>query len=240
MRATRESGRPRAVTPLPPAGRGTRSLTTRAVAVKRPRPVSVRGSRPVTTRPRASTPRAVAVRRPRRSRRERAREESDADDDRCRRSRPLDREQEEERERKPRRRPRELLSRVLALLSFLDPHPEERESREDKTREQEADDSLKFPRCGTCGENWGESTASETREMGVCSERATPAPPPPEGEGEGEEGARPPAPDECLEALPPLSLDRDRAGGEEAPTNLVQRAVLTRGRKLDRPIAFKG
>ena len=51
--------------------------------------------------------------------------------------------------------------------------------------------------------------------MGVCSERATPAPPPPEGEGE--EGASPPAPDECLEALPPLSLDRGRAGGEGAP-----------------------
>ena len=51
--------------------------------------------------------------------------------------------------------------------------------------------------------------------MGVCSERATPAPPPPEGEGE--EGARPRAPDECLEALPPLSLDRSQAGGEGAP-----------------------
>ena len=51
--------------------------------------------------------------------------------------------------------------------------------------------------------------------MGVCSERATPAPPPPEGEGE--EGASPPAPDECLETLPPLSLDRGRAGGEGAP-----------------------
>ena len=51
--------------------------------------------------------------------------------------------------------------------------------------------------------------------MGVCSERATPAPPPPEGEGE--QGASPPAPDECLEALPPLSLDRGRAGGEGAP-----------------------
>ena len=51
--------------------------------------------------------------------------------------------------------------------------------------------------------------------MGVCSEQATTAPPPPEGEGE--EGASPPAPDECLEALPPLSLDRGRAGGEGAP-----------------------
>ena len=51
--------------------------------------------------------------------------------------------------------------------------------------------------------------------MEVCRERATPAPPPPEGEGE--EGASPLTPDECQEALPPLSLDRGRAGGEGAP-----------------------
>ena len=122
---------------------------------------------------------------------------------------------EEERERERRRRPRELLSRDLALLSFLGSHPEERESREDKAREQESEDSLTFSRRGTCGENEGESTDSETREWEVCRERATPAPPPPEGEGE--EGASPLAPDKCLEALPPLSLDRGRAGGEGAP-----------------------
>ena len=97
----------------------------------------------------------------------------------------------------------------------LDPCPEERESREDKAREQEADDSLEFSRRGTCGENWGESTDSETREKGVCRERATPTPPPPEGEGK--EGASPPTPDASPEALPPLSLDRGRAGGEGAP-----------------------
>ena len=51
--------------------------------------------------------------------------------------------------------------------------------------------------------------------MGVCSERATPASPAPEGEGEA--GASPPVPDESPEALPPLSLDRGRAGGEGAP-----------------------
>ena len=51
--------------------------------------------------------------------------------------------------------------------------------------------------------------------MGVCSERATPASPAPEGEGEA--GASPPAPDKSPEALPPLSLDRGRAGGEGAP-----------------------
>ena len=118
-------------------------------------------------------------------------------------------------ERERRRRPRELPSRDLALLSFLDPRPEERESREDKAREQETDDSLEFSRRGTCGENWGELTDLEKREKGVCSKRAIPAPPPPEGGGE--EGARPLATDKCPEALPPLSLDQSRAGGEEAP-----------------------
>ena len=68
--------------------------------------------------------------------------------------------------------PRELLSRDLALLSFLSSRPEERESREDKAREQESEDSLTFSRRGTCGENEGESTDSETREMEVCRERA--------------------------------------------------------------------
>ena len=55
----------------------------------------------------------------------------------------------------------------------------------------------------------------EKREKGVGSKRAIPAPPPPEGGGE--EGARPLATDKCPEALPPLSLDQSRAGGEEAP-----------------------
>ena len=55
----------------------------------------------------------------------------------------------------------------------------------------------------------------EKREKGVCSKRTTPAPPPPEGGGE--EGASPLTPDKCPEALPPLSLDQGRAGGEEAP-----------------------
>ena len=43
----------------------------------------------------------------------------------------------------------------------------------------------------------------------------TPVPPPPEGGGE--EGASPHATDKCPEALPPLSPDQSRAGGEEAP-----------------------
>ena len=81
-------------------------------------------------------------------------------------------------------------------------------------REQDAEDSLEFPRRGTCGENWRESTTSEARERGICSKRAAPTSPAPEGEGEV--GASPPTPDESPEALPPLSLDRGRAG---APTD---------------------
>ena len=88
------------------------------------------------------------------SRRERAREESDEDDDRRRRSRPLDREREEERDRELRRRPRELLLRDLALLSFRAPRSEDREPREDNTRGQDSVVSLEFSRRGTCSENW--------------------------------------------------------------------------------------
>ena len=82
-------------------------------------------------------------------------------------------------------------------------------------RGQDSEVSLELSRRGTCGENWGETTKSEARERGVCSERAASTSPAPEGEGEA--GASPPAPDECPEALPPLSLDRGRAGGEGAP-----------------------
>ena len=57
-----------------------------------------------------------------------------------------------------RRRPRELNSRDLALLSSLGSRSEERDSREEKKRKQETEDSLEFSRRGTCGENWGEST----------------------------------------------------------------------------------
>ena len=49
------------------------------------------------------------------------------------------------------------------------------------------------------------------------SERAAPTLPAPEGEEEA--GARPRAPDKSPEEPPPLPLDRDRAGGEEAPLN---------------------
>ena len=109
----------------------------------------------------------------------------------------------------------ELLLRDLALLSFHAPRSEDREPREDNTRWQDYEVSLEFSRRGTCGENWGETTKSEAREKGVYSERAAPTSPAPEGEGEA--GARPRAPDDSLEAPPPLALDLDRAGGEEAP-----------------------
>ena len=62
----------------------------------------------------------------------------------------------------------------------------------------------------------GES--QQTRRSGKRASAArepTPATPPPEGGGE--EGASPHATDKCPEALPPLSPDQSRAGGEEAP-----------------------
>ena len=63
---------------------------------------------------------------------------------------------------------------------------------------------------------FGES--QQTRRSGKRASAArepTPVPPPPEGGGE--EGASPHATDKCPEALPPLSPDQSRAGGEEAP-----------------------
>ena len=58
----------------------------------------------------------------------------------------------------------------------------------------------------------------QTRRSGKRASAARepiPATPPPEGGGE--EGASPHATDKCPEALPPLSPDQSRAGGEEAP-----------------------
>ena len=78
--------------------------------------------------------------------------------------------------------------------------------------------------------------------MGVCSERATPTP-------EGEAGASPHAPDESPEALPPLSLDRGRAGGEGTPqtqhqvhpeTPPASPAPLKGGRRRRSPRAGRG
>ena len=97
-------------------------------------------------------------------------------------------------------------------------------TQEDNTWWQDSEVSLEFSRRGTCGENWGETSKSEAREMGVCSEQASPTSPAPEGGGEA--GARPQAPDESLEALPPLSLDLDQARGEEAPPRHNTRCTL--------------
>ena len=64
----------------------------------------------------------------------------------------------------------------------------------------------------------GENQRSRRRsKKEAYSERAAPNSPAPEGEGEA--GARPRAPDYSPEAPPPLPLDRDRVGGEEAPSD---------------------
>ena len=135
----------------------------------------------------------------------------------------LNREREEERERERRRRPRELLVRDLALLSFRAPRSEDQEPREDNTRGRDSEVSLDSPRRRACGEEWGETTEAEAQEGGVCCERAAPTSPAPEGEGEA--GVRPLAPDDCPEALPPLSLDLGRTGGEGAPLDTTPGAT---------------
>ena len=62
----------------------------------------------------------------------------------------------------------------------------------------------------------GESQQSRrSGKRASAAREPTPAPPPPKGGGE--EGASPHATDKCPEALPPLSPDQSRAGGEEAP-----------------------
>ena len=62
----------------------------------------------------------------------------------------------------------------------------------------------------------GERQRSQKRgKQKAYSEQAAPTSPAPEGERE--EGARPRTPDNSPESPPPLPLDRDRAGGEEAP-----------------------
>ena len=56
----------------------------------------------------------------------------------------------------------------------------------------------------------------------VRRDRATPTSPAPEGAGEA--GARSLATDDSPETLPPLSVDRDPAGGEEAPRDTTPSA----------------
>ena len=82
-------------------------------------------------------------------------------------------------------------------------------------RERSSEVSLNCPRRRACGEEWGETTEEAKRAREVRCERATPPSPAPEGAREA--GARSRATDDSPETLPPLSLDRDPAGGEEAP-----------------------
>ena len=81
------------------------------------------------------------------------------------------------------------------------------------TRWQDSEVTLEFPRCGTCGENWGERPKSEARKKDSTASGQLPLRPLPKEEKEKWERA----PDDSPEAPPPLSLDLDRAGGEEAP-----------------------
>ena len=129
----------------------------------------------------------------------------------------LDREQEAERERVRRDR-----SRELALRSFLVPRSEDRETREDRERERASEDSPDSPRRRPCCDERGEATEEAAWAGGVRCERATSPFPAPEGAEEAE--ARSLAPDERPETLPPLSLDRGRAGGEEASRDAAQGA----------------
>ena len=126
----------------------------------------------------------------------------------------LDREREEERERGRRPRSRELSDRERALRSFLVPRPEDRGTREDRARERSSETSLDSSRRGACCDERGEATEEAARAGGVSRERATSPSPAPEGAEETEARSR--AMDERPDP-PPLSIDRGRAGGEEAP-----------------------
>ena len=127
----------------------------------------------------------------------------------------LDREWEEERERERQPWSRELLDCERALLSFRAPRSEDREPREDNTRERSSEISLNSPRRRVCSEEWGETAEEAERAREVRCDRATPPSPAPEGAGEAE--ARSLVTDDSPETLPPLSLDRDPAREEEAP-----------------------
>ena len=74
-----------------------------------------------------------------------------------------------------------------------------------------------------CSDERGEATEEgEERATGVHCERAAPGSSTPEGAEETEASSR--TPDERPEALPPLSLDLSRVGGEEAPREAAQGA----------------
>ena len=111
--------------------------------------------------------------------------------------------------------PRELLPVTWPSYPSLLLDPKIENHGEDNTRWQDYEVSLEFPRRGTCGENWGETTKTEAREKGVYSERAAPTSPAPEGEGEA--GARPAHPRRQTRGTStPLARPRS-SGGEEAP-----------------------
>ena len=140
----------------------------------------------------------------------------------------LDREREEERERERRRRPRELLDHDLALLSFHAPRSKDREPREDNTRGRDSEvsrggetsKSLSIPHVVERAVRNGERQPRQRRGKGESAASGQlPLHPLPK---EKEKQER--APDDCPEALPPLSLDLDRAGGEEAPLDTTQGA----------------
>ena len=78
------------------------------------------------------------------------------------------------------------------------------------------------PRCRACCDEQGEATEEVALARGVRCGRATSPFPAPEGAEEAEARLR--APDERPETLPPLSLDRGRAGGEEASRDATQGA----------------
>ena len=134
----------------------------------------------------------------------------------------LDREWKAEREQERRDRSQELADRERALQSFLVPRSEDQETREDRERERTSEDSPDSPRCRVCCKERGEATEEAAQARGVRCGRTTSPFPAPEGAKEAEAHSR--APDERPETLPPLSLDRGRAGGEEASRDAAQGA----------------
>ena len=106
--------------------------------------------------------------------------------------------------------------------SFFAPRSEDRETWEDREWERTLKDSPDSPCRRACCDEQGEATEEAARAGGVRCGRATSPFPAPKGAKEAEARSR--APDEQPETLPPLSLDRGRAGGEEASRDAAQGA----------------
>ena len=100
------------------------------------------------------------------------------------------------------------------MRSFLVPRSKDQETRENRERERTSEDSLDSSRRRACCDEWGEATEEAARAGGIRCDRATSPSAAPEGAEETEVRSR--ATDERPETLPPLSLDRGRARGEEA------------------------